>query len=130
MQNSGNDALPNSPADIANAGGITFTPLNGSIGHIRQKPSRVGLGDRQYSYDVTTGPSVRVVQRSNPSPPPLHHRQYSEGAGGERTQTAILNGGRNASVGSLDTGQPPNGTNSMDAAAPPLSGGRRRHGHA
>jgi hypothetical protein len=130
MQSTGNDASPNSAADFANANGITIPPLNGSIGHIRRKPSRVGLGDRQYSYEVTTGPSVRVVQRSNPSPPPLHHRQYSEGAGGERTQTATLNGGRNASVGSLDTTQPSNGTNGMDAAGPPLSGGRRRHGHA
>jgi hypothetical protein len=130
MQSTGNDVSPNSPPDVTNAGGITIPPLNGLIGHIRHKPSRVGLGDRQYSYEVTTGPSVRVVARSNPSPPPLHHRQYSEGAGGEKTQTAILNGGRNASVGSLDTTQPPNGTNGMDAAPPPLSGGRRRHGHA
>ena len=130
MQSTGNDVSPHSPADMANAGGITIPPLSGPIGHLRQKPSRVGLGDRQYSYDVTTGTSVRVVQQSNPSPPLLHHRQYSEGAGVEKTQTAILNGGRNASVGSLDTSQTSNGTNGMDAAGPPLSGGRRRHGHA
>ena len=129
MQTTGYDASPSSPAYISNAGGITIPTLNETFGHIRQKPSRVGLGDRQYSYDVTTGPSGRVVSRPDPVPP-LHHRQYSEGAGGEKTQPAILNGGRNASVGSLDTSQPSNGTNGIDAAGPPLSGGRRRHGHA
>src|SRR5271167_1985335 len=122
MQNTGNDALPNSPPDVANVGGITIPPLNGPIGHIRRKPSRVGLGDRQYSYDVTTGPSVRVVPRSNPSPPPLHHRQYSEGAGGDKLQSSLLNGARNASISSLDTSQMTlNSANGMDAPNQALS---------
>lgn len=128
MQGIGNDALPSPPPENA-SGGITIPPLNGAVGHIRQKPSRVGLGDRQYPYDLTTGPSLRAVARSNPSPPPLHHRQYSEGAGGEKSPPALLNGGRNASVSSFDTSQPLNGANGIEATGPPLSGGRRRHGH-
>lgn len=123
MQGIGNGASPNSPLDNPNGGGIKIPALSGTIG---QKPSRVGLGDRQYSYDVTIGPSGRVP-RSNPSPPPLHHRQYSEG--GEKTQPAFPNSGRNASVGSLDITQPLNGMNGMDVTGLTLSGGRRRHGH-
>jgi len=124
-----NDGLPSPHAD--NPGpGITIPPLSGTIGHTRQKPSRVGLADRQYSYDVTTGQSVRVVPRSNPSPPPVHHRQYSEGAGGDKLPSSLLNGGRNASVSSLDTSQAAlTSANGMDAPNQPLSGGRRRHGH-
>jgi len=126
MQGISNDGMPSPTADGTN-GGITIPSLNGAIGHIRQKPSRVGLGERQYSYDVNTGPSVRVVPKSNPSPPPLHHRQYSEGGGGEKQPSAHVNGGRNASVSTIDTSQPFNGTS--DSVGPPLSGGRRRHGH-
>jgi hypothetical protein len=111
------------------SGGITIPPLNGTIGHVRQKPSRVGLGERQYSYDITTGTQARIVPRSNPSPPAVHHRQYSEGAGVEKTSSAA-SGGRNASVSSLDTSQSPGTINGIDTITQPMSGGgRRRHGH-
>jgi Cell morphogenesis N-terminal len=127
MQGIGNDAVSSPPPDILN-GAITIPALSGTIGHIRQKPSRVGLGERQYSYDVTTGPSARIVTRTNPSPPPpIHHRQYSEGAGGEKS--ASLTSARNASVSSLDTYQTFNAANSSDMTALAMSGGRRRHGH-
>ena len=109
-------------------GGITIPALAGTIGHIRQKPSRAGLGDRQFSFDVTTGPSVRPVPRSNPSPPPQHVRQYSEGAGIEKAPPVGLLSGRNASVSSLDTAQL-SLLNGADGSGQSLSGGRRRHGH-
>ena len=124
-----NDGITNPHSDNPSPG-ITIPPLSGTIGHTRQKPSRVGLSDRQYSYDVTTGPSVRVIPLSNPSPPPLHHRQYSEGAGGEKLQSTLLNGGRNASVSSLDTSQATFTSNGMEPPTQALSGGRRRHGHS
>jgi len=112
--------------------GITIPPLPGTIGHMRQKPSRAGLGERQYSYDITTGPSARLVQPSNPSPPPsIHHRQYSEGAGGERSIHPLA-GGRNASVSSLDTPHIATLENGLDGVGQSMSGaaGRRRHGHS
>lgn len=128
MSGNPNDALQTSASDYA-SGVITIPPLNGTIGHIRQKPSRVGLGERQYSYDITAGSSARVVPRPNPSPP-VHHRQYSEGAGLEKTSSVVVNGGRNASVSSLDTSQSLSTTNGVDAIIQPMSGGsRRRHGH-
>jgi hypothetical protein len=129
MQGTPSDASPSPPVNGAPVG-ITIPPLNGTIGHVRQKSSRVGLGERQYSYDLTTGPPVRVVARPNPSPPPLHHRQYSEGAGVEKTPSAVVNSGRNASVSSLDTMQPLAAANSMDPTGQLISGGRRRHGHS
>lgn len=113
--------------DSAN-GSITIPALNnGTIGHIRQKPSRVGLGERQYSLDVGTGSSIRVMPRSNPSPPPLHHRQYSEGAGTEKTSLTTLASSRNASVSSFDMSTIVGSTNSLDISA---TGTRRRHGHS
>src|ERR1700737_3493341 len=114
----------NSPADSPTAG-IAIPPLNGTIGHSRQKPSRVGLGERQYSYDVTTGPSARVVPRSNPSPPPIHSRHYSESTAGEKTPP-YSNGTRNASISTLDTQA--FSTSGGDGGYN-MSGGRRRHGH-
>jgi hypothetical protein len=130
MQGTVNDASPlATPADSPN-GGITIPPLPTAMGHIRQKPSRVGLGERQYSYDVGTGPSARIVPRSNPSPPPsVHSRQYSEGANGERSPSAAMSSGRNASISSLDTSQFST-MNGMDATGQSLNGGRRRHGHS
>ena len=128
MQGSINGASPGSTPTESPKGGITIPALPGTIGHTRQKPSRVGLGDRQYSFDVTTGPSGRVVPRSNPSPPPLHVRQYSEGAGMEKAPPAGLLSGRNASVSSLDTTQL-SMLNGVDSTGQSLSGGRRRHGH-
>jgi len=129
MQSAGsnNNASPiPSPADSPN-GGITIPPLNG-ISHLRQKPSRIGLGERQFSYDVTTGSSVRVMPRSNPSPPPVHARQYSEGAVGDKLPGPPVMSGRNASISSLDTSQ--FGTlTGMEGIPQNLSGGRRRHGH-
>jgi len=124
-----NDGLT-SPYTDNPSPGITIPPLGGTIGHTRQKPSRVGLADRQYSYDVTSAPSVRVGPLSNPSPPPIHHRQYSEGAGGDRLQSTLLNGGRNASVSSLDTSQATFTSNGMEPPTQALGGGRRRHGHS
>jgi len=128
MQSAANHASPSpSPADSPN-GGITIPPLNG-VSHIRQKPSRVGLGERQYSYDITTGPSVRVMPRSNPSPPPVHTRQYSEGAVGEKVPTPTGVSGRNASISSLESSQ--FGTfNGLDSVTQNISGARRRHGHS
>src|SRR5579859_2411386 len=122
-----------SPADSPTAG-ISIPPLNIIPGHIRQKASRAGMGDRQYSYDVTTGPSARVVPRSNPSPPPslhTHNRHLSEGTTvvGDRTPPATANGGRNASISTLDTTQGFTSTNGMDTLGSNTSGGRRRHGH-
>ena len=121
-----NDGIPSPLADIPSTG-ITIPPLSGPIGHVRQKPSRVGLPDRHNPYDVTTGHSVRAVPRSNPSPPPVHHRQFSEGGGVDKP--TLLNGGRNASISSLDTSQATlTSTNGMDPPTQALSGGRRRHG--
>lgn len=131
MQSTGNTASSSnvSPTDSP-TGGITIPPLNGNISHIRQKPSRIGLGERQYSYDITTGPSVRVMPRSNPSPPPVHARQYSEGAVGDKATTPVTAmSTRNASISSLDTTQ--FGTlTSLEGPTQSLSGGRRRHGHS
>lgn len=121
------DALPSNPPADSPTAGITIPPLNGTIGHLRQKPSRVGLGDRQYSYDVTTGTSLRVVPRSDPSPPPMHNRHYSESTAGERTPS-VSNGTRNASISTLDTSQAFS-TNGSEGTIHSMSGGRRRHGH-
>jgi hypothetical protein len=119
-----------SPPPESTGSGITIPPLNGAIGHVRQKPSRVGLGDRQYSYEITTGPSVHGILRSNPLSPPLHHRQYSEGgASGEKSPPAVLNAGRNASVGSLEISQSLNPANGMEETGLSFSAGRRRHAH-
>ena len=124
-----NGASPSTSPMESPKGSITIPALPGTIGHTRQKPSRVGLGDRQYSFDVTTGPSGRVVPRSNPSPPPMHVRQFSEGAGMEKAAPPLgLLSGRNASVSSLDTTQL-NMLNGVDVNGQSLSGGRRRHGH-
>jgi hypothetical protein len=125
MQSIGDEGAPES-----SNGSITIPPLPGTVGHLRQKPSRIALGDRQHSYDTSTFTSSRTVPRSNPSPPPLlHHRQYSEGAGAERSTSALMHSGRNASVSSLDT-YPTFGTlNGSEVAAGSING-RRRHGHS
>jgi hypothetical protein len=126
----GINSASSSPSPVNSPkGGITIPALAGTIGHIRQKPSRAGLGDRQFSFDVTTGPSARILPRSDPSPPPQHVRQYSEGAGIEKVSPAGLLSGRNASVSSLDTTQL-SMLNGVDGAGQSLSGGRRRHGHS
>ena len=127
MQANGSAGDPPSPTvgDLSNSA-IKMPSLNGPLGHIRQKPSRVGLGDRQYSYDSTTGPSGRVVPRSNPSPSLLHARQHSEGAGiTEKPTPTISSPGRNASVGSFDQSTMTS-TSGLEGIGPP----RRRHGHA
>jgi len=126
MQANGGSEDPPSPTpgDISNSA-IKMPSLNGPLGHIRQKPSRVGLGDRQYSYDITTGPSGRVVPRSNPSPSLLHSRQHSEGAGiMEKSTPTILGTGRNASVSSFDQSTMTS-MSGLEGSGPP----RRRHGH-
>lgn len=118
---SGSDSPSPTAADMK------LPPLSGPLGHIRQKPSRVGIGDRQYSYDITTGPSVRVVPRSNPSPPPMHARQYSEGAGiMDKSTPSLMSTGRNASVSSLDQSSTITSVSGLDGIGPPP---RRRHGH-
>jgi len=123
--NGGSEAPPSpTPGDLSNSA-IKMPSLNGPLGHIRQKPSRVGLGDRQYSYDITTGPSARVVPRSNPSPSLLHARQHSEGAGIMEKSTPTISGtGRNASVSSFDQSTITS-TSGLEGSGPP----RRRHGH-
>jgi len=132
MQTGPNGDSPLSPTEPPSLG-INISPLPGTIGHMRQKSSRTGLGERQYSYDIISGPSARLVPRSNPSPPPsIHHRQHSEGAGGERSIHPLASG-RNASVSSLDTPHIAPLENGPDGGVQPLlmaSGSRRRHGHS
>jgi len=129
MQSVINEPSPNAPSvNNTSAGGVALPSLNGAMGHLRQKSSRMGLGERQYSYDVATGSSTRIMPRSAPSPPLLHTRQYSEGALVEKMPPSLAITGRNASVSSLDT-QNFGTLTGMENSGQGSSGGRRRHGH-
>jgi hypothetical protein len=109
---------------------IPLPHLSGTVNHLRQKSSRIVMGERQYPYDVVSnGTAGRVVPRSDPSPPLLHSRQYSEGALGEKVPPNIALSGRNASISSLDTSN--FGTlTGMESSVAHAVGTKRRHGHS
>jgi hypothetical protein len=136
MQGPPHEPTPPVPSPSGAPGSISHpATLNGAAGHVRQKPSRVGVVERPFSpFDGPPSSALRAP-RSNPSPPPLlHHRQYSEGAGVEKNTPSALPSGRNASVSSLDTTQPASLVgNSVDGMGLTMNGNRRRaqaHGHS
>ena len=129
MQAAPGDGSAPSPSINGTPAGMNIPPLNGMSGHVRQKSSWLGSADRQYSFDMTTGSSARIGTLASPSPLPVHHRQYSEGASVEKLPSAVLASGRNASVSSFDTAQTTAATSAMETPGQPMSGGRRRHGH-